>query len=190
VVTLREIRIEIAPGAVAEASVPTAALSLAKSAAKREFVIEPETMPKLQPLLDLLLKRDDIPRSTSQLAVLAIVADVTFADWVKWEQAGSESTLPNPSHIATAVDAIGLLKQASIKPVPALVTDPSLKLLALRTPLCRAKAMQLYGIVLPDDAGAGGVSPPNINQLLHTKPGDNCPVCRMRQQMDRSNGDL
>jgi len=44
--------------------------------------------------------------------------------------------------------------------------------------------MQLYGMTLPD-----GLVAPDLQQLLHTKPGDNCPICRMRAQMpDAGNG--
>jgi hypothetical protein len=64
---------------------------------------------------------------------------------------------------------------------------------ALRNPMTRAKAAQLFGLTTPGDAPAGqapaGQAPADVGQLLHLKPGDNCPVCRMRAQAQApSNG--
>jgi hypothetical protein len=66
-----------------------------------------------------------------------------------------------------------------------LAGDSELKLRALRNPWCRAKAMQVYGLSLGD-----GAVPPDLGQLLHTKPGDNCPICRQRALMEKAGSDL
>ena len=63
--------------------------------------------------------------------------------------------------------------------------DGELRLRALRQPLVRAKAMQLFGMSAPE-----GVPVPQLNQLLHTAPGDNCPICRMRAQMEQAGNGL
>jgi hypothetical protein len=69
----------------------------------------------------------------------------------------------------------------------ALAKDPELKLRALRNPWCRTKAMQLYGIALPEIAPGQA---PDLGQLLHTKANDNCPVCRLRQGPPGGAGEL
>ena len=40
---------------------------------------------------------------------------------------------------------------------------------------------QIDWVALPD-----GLAPPNVQQLLHLTPGDNCPICRMRAQQQES----
>jgi len=91
---------------------------------------------------------------------------------------------PAPTEIAAAIDALGVLREIAPERKFALASDDELKLRALRNPFSRAKAMQLYGMTLPD-----GLVAPDLQQLLHTKPGDNCPICRMRAQMpDAGNG--
>jgi hypothetical protein len=82
-----------------------------------------------------------------------------------------------------------VLREISPDKTFALASDSELKLRALRNPWCRAKAMQLYGMTIPGDAPPGAV-PPDLGQLLHTKPGDNCPICRMRAQMQAPPSDL
>ena len=92
---------------------------------------------------------------------------------------------PTPAPIAA--DASNILREMNENEASARV-NPELKLRALRNPLTRAKAMQFYGIEMPADAA--DASAPNLNQLLHTQPGDNCPVCRAREKMQAPANDL
>ena len=94
---------------------------------------------------------------------------------------------PTPAEVTQAIDALGILRTLAPAKAFALATDDGLKLRALRNPWCRAKAMQIYGITLPAGDGA---APPDIGQLLHLKPDDNCPICRQRAQMQAAPGDL
>ena len=93
--------------------------------------------------------------------------------------------MPTPSDITQAIDVLGLLRKIAPEQTFALATDNGLKLRALRNPWCRAKAAQLYGL----DNGDGGVAP-DLGQLLHTKVGDNCPICRQRALLQQPANDL
>jgi hypothetical protein len=86
-----------------------------------------------------------------------------------------------------AIDALGLLRVLHPSRTFALATDPDLRLRALRNPWCRTKAALLYGLTLP---GSDGATAPDLGQLLHTSPGDNCPICRQRAEMQTSPGGL
>ena len=88
-----------------------------------------------------------------------------------------------------ALDAAGILHTIAPASTFRLASDPELKLRALRQPALRTKALGLFGMTIPGDA-APGQTPPDLSQLLHTKPGDNCPICRMRAQMQRPASDL
>ena len=82
----------------------------------------------------------------------------------------------------------GILRTVAPSQTFALGSDSGLKLRALRNPWCRAKAMELYGITIPATTADGQV--PDLGQLLHTRPGDNCPICRQRALMEKAAGDL
>lgn len=127
----------------------------------------------------------DVPRATTQFVALAFLEDVTFAQWQRFlapQRTGEPpgQTHPTPVEVTQAIDALGLLRRLAPEKTFALATDAELKFRALRNPWCRAKATQLYGIALPTSDGA---VPPDLGQLLHLKPGDNCPVCRQRSEM-------
>ena len=66
---------------------------------------------------------------------------------------------------------------------PALLADEALKRLALRNPWARGKAMALYGMTVDNALTGDPALPPDLNQLLHTAPNDNCPICRQRQKV-------
>jgi hypothetical protein len=141
--------------------------------------------PRLAPLLTYLAARNDIPRETSQLIVFALLENISFAAWEKYITAARPAPPAAPiSDAAVALDALAILR--TIQPVAdfALANDGALKLRALRDPLLRPRALQLFGLTAPDDRTTGGVAP-DLGQLLHSKPGDNCPVCRVRDEMRR-----
>lgn len=184
-VTLRETVLEVPPRGTLEARIPAAALSISTEAAEdapARAAGDPE--PKLAGLLKLLAAQPDLPRTTSQCAVFALTEDITFAQWVAF-RAGAKGDEP----LLEAIDALGILRAIAPEKGFRLAADPELKLRALRHPGTRAKAGQLYGLALPGNAPPGA-TPPDVGQLLHTKSGDNCPVCRMRERMQNgaSNG--
>ncbi len=195
-VLLRAAHIDVGSHAVSDAQIPAAALS-SRDSPIANAVLDPQSDsdPRLVPLLTYLETKPDVPRATSQLIVLALLENIDFAHWLQFVSApvggapAGAQRRPDPSEIVQAIDAIGVLRAIRPGKEFALATDPELKLLALRNPICRPKAMQLYGMIIPGDAPAGGV-PPDLSQLLHTKPGDNCPICRMRAQMQAPASDL
>ena len=107
---------------------------------------------------------------------------MTFAKWQEFlapQRAADAGPAPTPAEVATAVDALGVLRE--IAPEPEVCARQRRRTQGPRpaqSRCSRAKAMQLYGLALPD-----GLVAPDLQQLLHTKPGDNCPICRMRPQM-------
>ena len=101
----------------------------------------------------------------------------------------TDAAHPTPAEVTQAVDALGILHTIAPGQQFAIANDSGLKLRALRNPWCRAKAMQLYGIALPAASGADG-QVPDLGQLLHTKPGDNCPICRQRALMQQGGSDF
>jgi hypothetical protein len=115
---------------------------------------------------------------------------LNYAQWLQFlagppgAAPGSEPH-PTPAEVTQAVDVLGLLRQLAPQQTFALATDSELKLRALRNPWARVKAMQVYGLNLGDGAVA-----PDLGQLLHTKPGDNCPICRQRALMEQAAGGL
>ncbi len=185
VISLRGARLAIPAGGSAEAELPAAALSLKTVAAELACTATEQVEPKLAALLTYLSTRPDVPRATTQLAVLSLLEDVTFAQWQTFLIAGEKTEparQPTPAEVVQAVDALSVLREAAPGAALALASDPELKLRALRNPWARAKAMQLYGIALPGDGGDGAVAP-EVGQLLHRVTGDNCPVCRLRARM-------
>jgi hypothetical protein len=180
VVTLKETTLSVAPGATGEADIPAAALATANQAQTGQAAqLTAQSEPKLAPLLKFLAGQTDVPRATSQCAVLALTEDIGFRDWLGFCGAAGGAEV----QLVEAIDALGILR--TIEPAKSfrLAQDQELKMKALRHPGTRGKAGQIYGLALPGDAVPGAV-PPSLGQLLHTKPGDNCPICRMRARME------
>ncbi len=192
-VIVRGAELTVAAGEVGEAQLPAAALDLApippQPCSPREA-----TEPRLAPLLKLLANFPDAPRPTVQLAVLAVVKDISFAQWRaiiagRGEASAGSAGVASDDEVVQAVDALGLLRTAIPERTFALALDPDLRVRALRHPRCRAKAAQLYGLEIPGDP-PDAASVPSLSQLLHSKEGDNCPVCRQRERMQAPSSDL
>jgi hypothetical protein len=178
VITLQPATFQAPAGETVNARLPAATLASKGSAAQAESAqATQETEPRLQPLLKFLASRKEVPRSTTQCAVLALLEDITFADWTRFRGPAAEGKDGNP--LVEAVDALSILRTIAPEKTFRLATDPALKVKALHDPATRGKAGLLYGLTIPGDAPPGQ-TPPDLGQLLHTKPGDNCPVCRMR----------
>ncbi len=177
IVTLRAVEIVVPPRRAAEAVVPCAALSPGSRTDALTFRPTPETEPRLTGLLDYFAGHNDVPRLTAQLLVWCVLEDFTFSQWQ--QSLGAAPTAEAAAQqVVAAIDALGVLREVAPQHTFALASDPELKLRALRNPVARGKAMQLYGIILPD-----APLPPELGTLLHTKPGDNCPICRQRALM-------
>jgi hypothetical protein len=177
VITLRAAELTVPARQAAEVVIPCARLSSRTVADAKSFRPTAESEPRVAGLLAYFASRNDVPRMTAQLLVLCVTEDVTFAQWRRFlgAQAGTE---PAPQEVVAAIDALGTLREIHPARTFALASDAELKLRALRNPVARRKAMQLYGIALPD-----APLPPELGTLLHTKPGDNCPICRQRALM-------
>ena len=191
-IVLRAAQATIPARATTDVALPAAALSAKNAAATGPYRLTADTEPRLAGLLKFLADKPDAPKPTSQLAALALLENITFPQWQQYLlplRAGEppDQTHPTPAEVAQAIDALGILRALAPKQAFALATDAELKFRALRNPWCRAKAMQLYGIALP--ASDGGV-PPDIRELLHLTPGDNCPICRQRAQMQAPASEL
>jgi hypothetical protein len=187
VIVLRAAALAVAPGATATVTLPVAALATTNAFGTQPYRATPDAEPRLAELLKYLADQPDVPRPTAQLVALAILEDVTFPLWQQFlapQRTGKlpGQTHPTPLEVTQAIDALGLLRRLAPEKTFALATDAELKFRALRNPWCRAKATQLYGIALPTSDGA---VPPDLGQLLHLKPGDNCPVCRQRSEMQK-----
>ncbi len=180
VLSLRDAVIALPAASTVETDVPAALLSKSAAAAVGPGKPIADRDSRLDLLLRALHERPDLPRSTSQLAVLCLTENIGIADWEAFLRTHKpeEKTGLTPAEIVQAVDAIGLLREIAPDASFALARNPELKLRALRNPWCRAKAMQLYGIALPEITPGQA---PEIGQLLHTKANDNCPVCRLRR---------
>jgi len=184
VAVIRRAEMQIASGQTAEIVVPVVPLSLKNGAAVEVFVPVTERIGALQPFLDLSAKENDLPRATAQLAALLLLDQVDVMHWQEFlRKEESKDPRPTPADIAAAVDAIAIVRKLAPERKIAMADDPEFRLRALRNPWSRAKAMQLFGMNPPE-----GVPIPDVNQLLHTRPGDNCPICRLRSQSDPSNG--
>jgi hypothetical protein len=190
VVVLRKAEASVPPQSAVEISLPVAALASKSAAQAQPFVLTTASEPQLTPLLNYLEGQPDAPRATAQLAVFCLLENMNYGQWIQLLGANSGSATPGEAHptpaeITQAVDVLGLLRQLAPQQIFALATDSELKLRALRNPWCRVKAMQIYGLNLGD-----GAVPPELGQLLHTKPGDNCPICRQRALLQQSQNDL
>lgn len=190
VVVLRKAEASVPAKGAVDVSLPVAALSSKSSGATQAFALTAAIEPRLKPLLDYLANQPDAPRATAQIAVLCLLEDLNYAQWLQYltppaETAPASAPHPTPAEVTEAVDVLGLLRKLAPQQTFALASDSELKLRALRNPWCRVKAMQIYGLNLGDGAVA-----PELGQLLHTKPGDNCPICRQRALMEKAAGDL
>jgi hypothetical protein len=180
VISLRAATASLPAHGVADVALPIAALSSRNVTQSQPFVLTTENEPRLAALLQALADQPDAPRATTQLAIFCLLEDITFAQWRQFLGSAAESQ-PTPAEVTQAIDALGLLRLAQPQQTFALARDADLKLRALRNPWSRAKAMLVYGL----DFGDGAV-PPDLRQLLHTSPGDNCPICRQRALMQGS----
>lgn len=185
VATIRAASMQIEKGQTGELVVPVVPLSLKNGATSEGFTLLRDRVDALQPFIDLSAKQNDLPRATAQLAALLLLENVEFAQWQEFlNREPHTEQRPTPADVAAAIDAISIVRKLSPDRKLAIADDPEFRLRALRNPWSRAKAMQLFGMNPPE-----GVPIPDLNQLLHTRPGDNCPVCRLRTQgADPSNG--
>jgi len=179
--TLRSMHVEIPPGQLVEALLPSISLDPRLPAPTEPAALLAEAPPApLRPLLDYSARNNDLPRPTAQLTAQLLLVNPDFGAWRT-----ALGHPPEPQEVATAIDALTIARQLDPARSFALAENGELRLLALRLPLVRAKAMQLFGMTAPE-----GVPVPEINQLLHTAPGDNCPICRMRAKMDQAGNGL
>ena len=186
-VVLRDLDAKLEPMGEADAVLPMAALSSKNAGTQRTLRLSPEAEPKLTPLLPLFAKQNDLPRPTAQLAIFIVMEDMSWEAWTQWltatRPAGKAKQPVSPAEVAQAVDALAFVKLSNPAKPPALLADEALKRLALRNPWARGKAMTLYGLSVDNVLTGDPALPPDLNQLLHTTPNDNCPICRQRQKM-------
>lgn len=187
VIVLRKAEASVPPQGVVDVALPVAALSSKSTGATQIFNLTNASEPRLTPLLGYLANQPDAPRATVQVTVLCLLENLTYPQWLQFLGGGepAKDPHPTPAEVTQAVDVLGLLRQLAPQQTFALTGDSELKLRALRNPWCRAKAMQVYGLSLGD-----GAVPPDLGQLLHTKPGDNCPICRQRALLEKAGSDL
>lgn len=186
-IVLRALDAKVDASGEADAVLPSAALSSANSGTQRALKFVPGGEPRLAALLPLFAKQNDLPRPTAQLAVFVVTEDMTWEAWTKWlaatRPAGKEKQPVTPAEVAQAVDGLAFVKLSNPAKPPALLSDEGLKRLALRNPWARGKAMALYGMTVDNALTGDPALPPDLNQLLHTAPNDNCPICRQRQKV-------
>jgi len=140
--------------------------------------ITEERSRELDPLVEYSAAHNDLPRATAQVAALLLTGNIGYPQWVAFlrlDRSAPAESRPTPADVVAALDALALTRQSEPKREFALYGDSEFRLKCLRNPWSRAKAMQLFAMQAPE-----GVVAPDIGQLLHTKPGDNCPICRMR----------
>jgi hypothetical protein len=185
VATIRSATLEIPAGKTAEVELPAVPLSAKNSASEQEFTANSDAVLALGPLIEYSARQNDLPRATAQLTALLLLENVSFAHWQEFlHRAPSKDPSPAPTDITACVDGIAIARNLAPTQKFAMLDDGEFRLRAVRNPYSRAKAMQLFGLAAPE-----GVPVPDLNQLLHTGPGDNCPICRMRaQSADPSNG--
>jgi hypothetical protein len=192
-ILLRTFTTELAASAEADASLPAVAMSSKNSGTARALQLTSAVEPKLAKLLPLFASQNDLPRPTAQLAVFLVLEEMTWPQWQQWmhgawSQAKPQGPHPNATDIAQMVDALAFAKLAAPDRKFALLADAELKLLALRTPSVRGKAMALYGLSVDDALTGEPAVPPDLSKLLHTSQNDNCPICRQRAKMSPDNG--
>jgi hypothetical protein len=186
-VTLRTFETKLDAGASADAVLPTAALATKNAKSDRTLTLSATAEPRLAPLVKLFENQNDLPRATAQLAVFILIEDIQWPAWRTWSTASSGKPVPDsptPAEVAQAVDALALVRLAAPDRKPAMLASEDLKRLALRNSAARVKAMALYGLTVDNALTGDPGVPPDLRQLLHTSPNDNCPICRMRQKME------
>ena len=184
-VTLRALELQIEAGTLAEATLPTTALTTKNTKSDRALTLSAEVEPRLAPLVKLFANQNDLPRVTAQLAVFIILEDIQWPAWRAWSAAAAgkpAADAPTPVEVAQAVDALGLVRLAVPDKKPALLASEELKRLALRNPQARGKAGALYGLTVENAVTGEPALPPDLKQLLHMSANDNCPICRLRQK--------
>jgi hypothetical protein len=180
VATIRQAALEIEAGHSAEASIPAVPLSAKNGAKPGKLELTRATSAELQPLLEYSARRDDLPRATAQVAALLLTENIKYAEWVAFLRAEpTTEARPTPTDVVAAVDGLAIARELRPQREFALYQDAEFRLKAVRNPWSRAKAMQLFAMAAPE-----GVVAPDIGQLLHSKPGDNCPICRMRTKAE------
>lgn len=186
-IVLRDLDAKLEANGESDAVLPAAALSSKNTATQRTLKLAPDGEPRIAGLLPLFAKQNDLPRPTAQLAVFIALEDIKWEAWTQWlvstRPPGKEAQPVSPAEVAQAVDGLGLVKLSNPPQPPVLLADEALKRLALRNPWARAKAMALYGMTVDNALTGDPALPPDLNQLLHTSPNDNCPICRHRQKM-------
>lgn len=187
-VLLRALEVTLAAGEEMDAVLPTAALSAKNTSTQRALKLAPAGEPRLASLLPLFAKQNDLPRTTAQLAVFAVMEDMSWDAWQKWlavsRPAGKTAQAVSPAEVAQAVDSLALVKLSKPEKPPAILADEDLKRVALRNPWARGKAMALYGLSVDNALTGDPALPPDLGKLLHMTPNDNCPICRQRQKME------
>ena len=179
-VVLRSLQVELEPRTSFEATVPVAALSSGTVADRRVFSVADAHEPRVAALVKILDGYKDVPRATAQLAVFILMEDMDWPAWLAHPSGGKPAREASTADVAQVVDALALVRLAHPEKKCAMLANEELKRLALRSPATRAKAMALYGMKIEDAITGEPAAPPDLRQLLHTAPDDNCPVCRMR----------
>ncbi len=182
-VVLRALDAKLEPMGEADAVLPMAALSSKNAGTQRTLHLSPDAEPKLAPLLPLFAKQNDLPRPTAQLAIFIVMENMGWEAWTQWLDATRPKQPISPAEVAQAVDALAFIQLSNPAKPPALLADETLKRLALRNPWARGKAMALYKMSVDNALTGDPGLPPDLNQLLHSTPNDNCPICRQRQKM-------
>jgi hypothetical protein len=183
--TIRPMSIAIEKTQTAEIIIPAVPLSLKNGTTPESLTLTRDKIDALKPLFDWSENQNDLPRKTAQLVALLLLENASLPQLQAFlAREPISETRPTPADIAGIVDALSIVRQIAPDRKLVIADDPEFRLRALRNPWSRPKAMQLFGMNPPE-----GVPIPDLNQLLHTKPGDNCPVCRLRSPgADPSNG--
>lgn len=193
---LRAVRVDVSANDQTEAIIPAAALSSKNGSVLREVKLATDTEPRLEKLLPLFEKQNDLPRPTAQLAVFVMLEDLPLPKWMQWlaqsrpnpKAPQPNPTAPTPEEVAQIIDALAFTHLAAPERKFTLLADEDLKRLALRNQWARGKAMVLYGLTVDDALTGEPALAPSLNQLLHTAPNDNCPICKQRAKMQQDNG--
>jgi hypothetical protein len=181
--TIRDARIDLAPGEKTDTRLPAVSMSILQKAAAGPLSISSEQTGGYEGLILFSKAHDDLPRPTAQLATWILIENITYAQWIATLTAGSAPADPAtfplpPEHLITAIDALAIVRGLHPERTFALADAAEFRVRALRFPATRARAMTLFGIAPPE-----GIPETSLQDLLHTKPGDNCPICRWRGKM-------
>lgn len=181
--TIREAEIVLAPGERTEMRIPALRMSMQHQPAPGPLTLSAEKPACLDALIHFSKAHDDLPRPTAQLAAWMLLEDISYPQWIATLAAGSTPpdaarfTVP-PEQLSTGIDALAIAKGLFPGRAFALAQAPEFRMRVLRFAKTRPKAMALFGMTAPE-----GIPEASIEDLLHTKPGDNCPICRWRGKM-------